>query len=417
MERKFAVAFEGGGSRGCAHAGVYQALQASNILEKVNCAGGTSIGALFALFVSMRLPAEVVLLLTRQVNISNFLDKPFPLNSLTTISRYVQSWGLYNSTPLFRFVRKIIADRVGEVTGKISNGEETLSDLYQLFGCHLITTATNINNRCSVELNARDFPSVPAFFAVAISMVVPHLFAPVEWNKCYWVDGGLANGLPVKAVSSLMKSGSILLIFAFRHNENQVPAVCVDKIDNESTPTKTSNGEPTNGKDASDRTPISTLQSATTILEENEETLQKRETNVGHDELANFLKATAPIIQSQKPVTSNQHESISTNSATVSVDNSARGVLALCVPKHEKARPVSNMVDYILGLFQTLNDNTSVSKICNEFGLEMKNTCWLETPGINSFDMQVDVERKNATISAALDKTTRFLSALQLSNM
>lgn len=213
------IAWEGGGSRGIANGGVYAALENTRLLEHVTCAGGASIGALFALFTALRVPAQDVVEKILTVNLRDFIGTRRP-GKIDASLRYMTQWGIFAADPLFHFVRSLVAEQVARITGRASDGGETLRQIAALHGCHLLTTVTNVSTQQCVELNDIEHPDVPAYWAVALSMVIPLVFAPVRWNNQYWVDGGIANGLPYNGVKRISGTGNVVLVFGFALDDN-----------------------------------------------------------------------------------------------------------------------------------------------------------------------------------------------------
>jgi len=214
MLSSLSIAWEGGGSRGIANGGVYAALENARLLQRVTCTGGASIGALFALFTALRVPAQDVIHRILAINLQDFLGPKRP-GKIDASLRYMTQWGVFSADPLFRFVRRLVAEEMARITGRPSDGLETLAQVSALHGCHLLTTVTNVTTQQCVELNDVDHPDVPAYWAVALSMVIPLVFAPVRWHNQYWVDGGIANGLPYDGVQRLSGPQSVILVFAF----------------------------------------------------------------------------------------------------------------------------------------------------------------------------------------------------------
>jgi predicted patatin/cPLA2 family phospholipase len=204
--KKMGITWEGGGARGIGHGGVYAALHSTGILQQLHCAGGASIGALFALFSAMRTPTEKVIDYILNVNLGDFTAKSVP-NRYVACLELVRHWGIFSPAPLFDYVRRIVRDEFIRQRGESpTNGRETLADVYALHKCHVLATVTDIGSRETLIFSSADrhYADMPAFFAIGVSMTMPLIFRPVFWRGRYLVDGGLSNGLPYKAVCDVL---------------------------------------------------------------------------------------------------------------------------------------------------------------------------------------------------------------------
>lgn len=365
------VAWEGGGSRGIANAGVYTALEHAGLLNQITCAGGASIGALFALFTALRVPAQQVVDKALSINLRDFVGDRRP-GKFDAGVRYLTQWGIFSPDPLFTYVRNVIAEQMTRITGTPSHGMETLQQIYKVHKCHLLTTVTNISTKQCVELNDVDHPNVPAYFAVALSMVIPLVFIPVKWNGHYWVDGGIANGLPYAGVRRLSDPHTTTLVFAFDNDS------CGSRLNSIGSTGKTTMTTITNlpGNDLS--TP--TLTNAATT-------------------------AAAPILtqqhQHQRHLQKHQQHYIRQELGTSSSSSSSTD-------------QVQSIADYIASLFQTLNASRGLATFMHEFGCYLPNVLLVPTPGVTSLTLTVDPMAKQSLIDQSYHRTIAFLQGLML---
>jgi len=374
------VTWEGGGSRGIANGGVYTALEHAGLLNQITCAGGASIGALFALFTALRVPAQQVVDKVLSINLRDFVGDRRP-GKFDASVRYLTQWGIFSPDPLFVYVRNVIAEQLTHITGTPSHGMETLQQIYQIHKCHLLTTVTNISTGKCVELNDVDHPNVPAYFAVALSMVIPLVFIPVKWNGHYWVDGGIANGLPYAGVKRLSDLHTTILVFAFDNDSCSVPAA----------PTNLTRDQPAIGQ----TTTLSSLRSSSMQPQQSRQHLQYQhldqslKTHTTPSSLTSFVQV--PQQQQQHPHYVPQ-EQLRTSSSN----------------------QVENIVDYIASLFQTLNASRGLATFMHEFGCYLPNVLLVPTPGVTSLTLTVDLMSKQLLIDQTYQRTMTFLQSLML---
>ena len=165
----------GGGARGIAHIGLYQALQEEQI--DVDAVGGTSIGSIMAATMANQWSTEAIL----QHIKSHFVDIN-PLGDYT-----------------FPFVAISKGRRLNKAL-KTVFGETNIEDLPIPFYC----VSANISDS-SEKVHTRG----KLWKAVRASLAIPGVIAPAIFEGEFYVDGGLINNLPTNVMPEL-KVGKIL---------------------------------------------------------------------------------------------------------------------------------------------------------------------------------------------------------------
>lgn len=177
------LVFSGGGVRGYSYVGVLQELAAQGVdLPGLKGGGGTSIGALMAaLLLAGWTPAELEVELL-SVHAKDKID--LSLTSLLT------KFGLDTGETLVQYINMLLfrATRCDQLT---------FEQLFLLRGKRLLVNACDL--KCNEELvfDVDRTPHVSIAAAVQMSMAVPGLFAPVQWNDKLVVDGGIKNNFPL----------------------------------------------------------------------------------------------------------------------------------------------------------------------------------------------------------------------------
>ncbi len=156
------IALGGGGSRGFAHLGVLEALNEKGIFPDV--ISGTSAGSIVgALYASGMKPTDIY----KQLKKTKFTD-------FTSI--HLPKDGLFTFDNLRKRLEKIIP-------------QKTFEELKTpLFIC-----ITNFNNGKAEYINCG-----PLHVIIQGSCSIPVLISPIKINNTYYVDGGLADNLPIK---------------------------------------------------------------------------------------------------------------------------------------------------------------------------------------------------------------------------
>lgn len=192
-----ALVLSGGGSRGLAHAGVLVGLE--RLGHDPDIVTGTSMGALVgALYAAGYSPEEI----QRRIDAVDWgeMFTPAPLLlGAEQVVRYPLVSLDWESDPL-RFSRGILPQwRINRALARLlfdanarARGDfDRLSRRYR-------AVAADLKTGDAVVLAKGDLAR-----AVRASMAVPGVFAPVEWDGSYLVDGGIADNLPVRAALAL----------------------------------------------------------------------------------------------------------------------------------------------------------------------------------------------------------------------
>jgi NTE family protein len=164
MKMKTGLVLSGGGARGVAHIGVLKALDELGVV--IDCISGTSAGALVgALYAQGHKPDEIVRLI-KHVGLFNSVRPAWART------------GLLNMDGMKEFLQKNIP---------VNN----FTDLK----IPLTVAATDIRKG-----QIKYFSEGELIPAIVASCSIPGLFNPISFNGNLYVDGGLADNLPVKPI-------------------------------------------------------------------------------------------------------------------------------------------------------------------------------------------------------------------------
>lgn len=177
------LVFSGGGVRGYSYAGVLSELASAGVkLDKIEGAGGTSIGAMFALaLVCGWTPAEIVSEMAQR-DVKQMLC----LDLVTLFSQF----GVDRGDKVRAYLDTVIVARCG-------TSGLTLQQLHARTGKRLYMIACDLNNNAELLLDHETAPDLSAADACFMSMAVPGLFAPFVYKERLCVDGGIKNNFPL----------------------------------------------------------------------------------------------------------------------------------------------------------------------------------------------------------------------------
>jgi len=158
------IVLSGGGSRGVAHLGILKALDELGVT--FDCISGTSIGALVGALYAQGLKPDRILELVKSVGMFNSVRPAWALT------------GLFNMDGIKELLHKNIP---------VNN--------FNSLAIPLTVAATDIRKG-----QIHYFSEGELIQTVLASCSIPALFNPVNINGNLYVDGGLADNLPVKPI-------------------------------------------------------------------------------------------------------------------------------------------------------------------------------------------------------------------------
>ena len=182
------LSLSGGGIKGYAYLGALLSLDRAFFNRKVNLyhqlqgISGTSIGAVFALFIVLGVRGYQLTKEVFEINISDSI-KQFNIQNL------IDMYGLCSTTMFQKAIFDLLERKIGK-------GDITFQELYEITQKHYVCTLTNVNTGQPEYHSYLSTPNYKIYESVAASMCVPLLFAPCVINNQCYVDGGLSDNCP-----------------------------------------------------------------------------------------------------------------------------------------------------------------------------------------------------------------------------
>lgn len=177
----------GGGVRGFAFLGAIMAFQdrfGVDSMLKITQFAGSSVGALTALALALRLPLSVISTIVADLDISEIFRKD-AAHLMTTFS-------LNDGSSLRKAIVTIL-------TGAGCREDITLAGVRDQFQTSLTVVVTDLCSAGVLYMGPDSHPNMPVVKAVQASMALPPLFAPVQHEDMLLVDGGLMDNFPIAA--------------------------------------------------------------------------------------------------------------------------------------------------------------------------------------------------------------------------
>lgn len=188
------LVFEGGGVKGIAYVGALTALHENGLLKSVERVAGTSVGAITATLVSLKLTSEEILSIVGKTDFKKFQDHWDPIE---LPFRY----GLYKGEYFLNWIRKVIKTSNKSLG---LNENSTFEDLRSA-GCKdLNVYATDLNTKEAKRFSYETTPTVIVAEAIRASMSIPLFFQAWQFSNNIpddhmYIDGGTVYNFPINA--------------------------------------------------------------------------------------------------------------------------------------------------------------------------------------------------------------------------
>lgn len=177
-QKKTTLILSGGSFKGFAYIGVIRALKEIGILEDLKVFVGTSIGAIFALLLSLNSYIEEIEELINKIDFNKLFNYNF--------KNLYFNYGLNNGDNIVKLLSDFIVK-------KNYSSDLTFKELYDKTGNTLIINASNITTKKREVFDYLATPNMNIIFAIRMSISVPFIFTPVIHNDNYYVDGGIID--------------------------------------------------------------------------------------------------------------------------------------------------------------------------------------------------------------------------------
>ena len=169
----------GGGIKGISFLGTLKYLEDQDYfkLKDINNFVGTSAGSILAFFLAIDYSVDELIDFVLQFNFDKF---GLEINCNTFLTKYGLDPGKKILTAVETFLKE-----------KYDVNDITFIELYNKNKKNLKILTTNYTLSRNEIFNYINTPDVSVLLAIRMSMSVPFVFTPVEYNGHYYVDGGL----------------------------------------------------------------------------------------------------------------------------------------------------------------------------------------------------------------------------------
>jgi NTE family protein len=193
------LCFSGGGMKACTFYGALQYLEETKQIDmsKIKTFAGSSIGAITALVLCLGYSITDMIEFTLNFNFGI-------LEPIVNCENIFGNYGLAENNKIPVIIENFIKT-------KCDKTDLTFLELYELTSNKLIITGSNITDLTVEYFNYLTTPNMSIKLAIQISSCIPIIFIPIKYNdKCY-VDGGVADVIPISQCNPLTTLALIIV--------------------------------------------------------------------------------------------------------------------------------------------------------------------------------------------------------------
>lgn len=180
------LCLKGGGVKGFAFLGMAKAFNEHKITFKNFI--GSSAGAIFAAAMACNISIDKLESIVYSTDFKQFCD--YEYGFFGEGYNLYEEMGIYKGIVLYNWITNLLKDCV--MDEKI-----TFKGVSEKFGTTLVITATNLSSKKLEYLCVDTYPDMQIRDAIRMSMSIPGLFVPVNFNNCIYVDGGCTNNFAI----------------------------------------------------------------------------------------------------------------------------------------------------------------------------------------------------------------------------
>ena len=187
------LVFEGGGVKGIALLGALKFLKEVGDLDQIERVGGTSAGAINALFLGLGLGPEESIPILKKMDFNSFLDDESGM--VRDLFHLFKNYGWHKGEVFKYFIKDIIQKQAGNANATFEDIEKMKAEKGFL---DMTFVGTNISTGQVVFFNNYFTPKMKLCDAIRISMSIPFFFEAIRSPEGVLIDGGMIANYPIK---------------------------------------------------------------------------------------------------------------------------------------------------------------------------------------------------------------------------
>ena len=179
------LVISGGGIKGLCGLGSLKCLIDNNIITKPKIMAGSSVGAVICFLFNIGYDPKNIYEILEQIDFKKLVKYNEPENYFTNMC-----FGIGSPEPILQSI-------YGFMKKKGINKKITFKELYEKTSTKLIITGTCLNDTSVKYFSVDTYPNLSILKAIRISIGIPLIFRPYEFDNKLWVDGSVMNNFPI----------------------------------------------------------------------------------------------------------------------------------------------------------------------------------------------------------------------------
>lgn len=179
------LVISGGGLKGLAGLGSLKCLIDNNIINTINTLAGSSVGAVICFLYNIGYGPKDMYEILKLIDFTQLIKYIEPENLL--LDPY---FGISSPEPIIYSIYKFMKN-------KNINKNLTFLQLYNMTKINLIITGTCLNDISIKYFSYNTTPDMQILKALRITISIPFIFRPYQYDGKLWVDGGIMNNFPI----------------------------------------------------------------------------------------------------------------------------------------------------------------------------------------------------------------------------
>ena len=173
------ICLSGGGVKGISYISALSFLEKENYINFNNILNlvGTSSGSIICFFLSIGYTLKELEDFVLQFDFKK-------LEPDVNCNIFLSEYGIDDGIKIMTTIKTFLIE-------KLDREDITFKELYKLKNKNLQIFTTNFTLARSEIFSYKTTPDVSILLAIRMSICVPFLFTPVQYNNCYYVDGGI----------------------------------------------------------------------------------------------------------------------------------------------------------------------------------------------------------------------------------
>lgn len=184
-DKKKIIVISGGGLKGFSGLGSLKCLIDNDITNNIDTLAGSSVGAVICFLYNIGYGPKDIYDVLEQIDFTKLIKYIEPENLLLD-----PCFGISSPEPIIYSIYKFMKN-------KNINNKITFLELYEMTKINLIITGTCLNDITIKYFSHSTTPDMQILKALRISISIPFIFRPYQFDGKLWVDGGVMNNFPI----------------------------------------------------------------------------------------------------------------------------------------------------------------------------------------------------------------------------